>query len=397
MRRSLVLTLSFALLASACRAAAAVEPSPTPIPAATETLTATPPPTPSPTPTPTPLSMEQLVAGCKSEGQINLIATPRDWANYGEIFDLFVSTSGVHINSVNEGAGSQAELNAIEANKSHAGPDAPDIVDIGYAYGAVGMSAGDLMAYKVTGWSRIPDTILGLPAKDPEGYWTGGYYGVMAFAVDTSRVKHVPADWADLLKPEYRRQVALAGDPRTSNLAIQAIYAAALANGGSLDNARPGLDFFQKLNLAGNFMPLIAKATSIQNGSTPIGLMWDYLALTYRDAFAGKPALEVVYPSRTLASMYVQAISAYAPHPYCAKLWMEVLHSDAGQLAWMKGYVHGVDEADMQARGAIPEDVTKRLPGLGNAAAVLPTSAQLSAARDVITSGWDQTVGVDVK
>jgi hypothetical protein len=32
-------------------------------------------------------------------------------------------------------------------------------------------------------------------------------------------------------------------------------------------------------------------------------------------------------------------------------LWMEVLHSDEGQLAWMKGYAHGVQQADLEARG----------------------------------------------
>ena len=50
------------------------------------------------------------------------------------------------------------------------------------------------------------------------------------------------------------------------------------------------------------------------------------------------------------------------PHPNCAKLWMEVLHSDEGQLAWMKGYAHGVQQADMEARGVIPADLKAKLP-----------------------------------
>ena len=45
-----------------------------------------------------------------------------------------------------------------------------------------------------------------------------------------------------------------------------------LANGGSLDNAQPGLDFFKKLNDAGNFVPVIAKAGTIAQGATPIEL-----------------------------------------------------------------------------------------------------------------------------
>ena len=86
-----------------------------------------------------------------------------------------------------------------------------------------------------------------------------------------------------------------------------------LANGGSLDNAQPGLDWFKQLNEAGNFVPVIAKPGTIAQGATPIVLTWDYLAFGYKDAAAGNPPETVVYPSPTIASMYVQAISAYAP------------------------------------------------------------------------------------
>ncbi len=34
--------------------------------------------------------------------------------------------------------------------------------------------------------------------------------------------------------------------------------AAALANGGDIENAEPGLEFFAQLNEAGNFVPVIA-------------------------------------------------------------------------------------------------------------------------------------------
>ena len=69
--------------------------------------------------------------------------------------------------------------------------------------------------------------------------------------------------WADLLKPDYKGQVALSGDPRASSQAYMSVYAAALANGGTLDNAQPGLDFFKKVNAAGNFVPVIAKQATV--------------------------------------------------------------------------------------------------------------------------------------
>lgn len=340
---------------------------------------------------------QDLIPACKAEGMLTIIATPPDWANYGEIFADFQDTSGVKINSLNPNAGSAEELAAIEANKTNKGPQAPDVVDVGYAFGKTGKDAGDYQAYKVSNWDKVPDTLLGIPSKDPDGFWIGGYYGVMAMLSNTAVVKNPPQNWPDLLKPDYKGQVALMGDPRSSNQAIQSVYAATLANGGSLDNAQPGLDWFKKLNDAGNFVPVIGKVGTIAQGATPIVLGWDYLLFGYRDTWAGNPPVDVVYPSPTIASMYVQAISAYAPHPNCAKLWLEILHSDEGQLAWMKGYAHGANQADMESRGVIPADLQKKLPASSAyASAVAPTPDQLNAALALIKSGWMSTVGVEI-
>jgi len=340
---------------------------------------------------------QDLVSACKKEGMLTIIATPPDWANYGEIFADFQNTSGVKINSLDPNAGSADELAAIEANKTNKGPQAPDVVDVGYAYGKTGKDAGDYQPYKVSNWDKVPDTILGIPSKDPDGNWIGGYYGVMAMLSNDAVVKNPPKNWEDLLKPEYKGQVALSGDPRSSNQAIQSVYAASLANGGSLDDAQPGLDFFKKMNDAGNFVPVIAKPGTIAQGATPIVLGWDYLLFGYRDTWNGNPAVTVSYPSPTIASMYVQAISAYAPHPNCAKLWLEILHSDEGQMAWMKGYAHGVNQADMESRNVIPADLKSKLPeSSAYASAVSPTPDQLSAALALIKQGWMSTVGVEI-
>jgi putative spermidine/putrescine transport system substrate-binding protein len=200
-----------------------------------------------------------------------------------------------------------------------------------------------------------------------------------------------------LLKPEYKGQVALSGPPTTSNQAQQSIFAAGLANGGTLDNAQPGLDFFKKLNDAGNFVPVVAKVGTIAQGATPIEMAWDYNAFGDKESLKGNPPIAISYPSPTIGGMYVQAISAYAPHPNCAKVWMEILHSDEGQLAWTKGHAHGVHEADLRARNAIPADVLATLPDPSIlAAAVAPSADQLAAARKLIADGWLATVGVDV-
>jgi putative spermidine/putrescine transport system substrate-binding protein len=213
-----------------------------------------------------------LVAACQKEGMMTIIATPANWANYGEIFADFQATvgSGVKLNSLDPNAGSADELAAIVANKGNTGPQAPDIVDVGYAYGATGLAAGDYQPYKGSYWSKLPATTLGIPTYDPNGNWVIGYYGIMVIETNTAVVKNPPKNWTDLLDPQYKGQVALAGDPQSSNQAIMAVYAAALANGGSLDNAQPGLDFFKKLNAAGNFVPVISKVGTHAQGATPI-------------------------------------------------------------------------------------------------------------------------------
>jgi len=298
------------------------------------------------------------------------------------------------VNELNPDAGSGDEIEAIKANKDNKGPQAPDVIDVGFIFGPQAKDEGLTQAYKVSTWSSIPQNL-----KDPDGHWYGDYYGVLAFAVNTDVVANVPQDWADLLKPEYKGQVALAGDPRTSNQAIQSVYAAALANGGSLDDAQPGLDFFAQLNEAGNLVPVIGKVGSLAKGETPILITWDYLALGYRDQLAGNPPIEVVIPkSGVFGGVYVQAISAYAPQPNAAKLWMEYLYSDEGQLVWLSGYGHPIRYADMVKRGVIPADLAAKLPAAElYDQAVFPSGAQLDAAKVLITENWDSVVNVDVQ
>ena len=332
-----------------------------------------------------------LVAAAQEEGTLTTIALPDDWCNYREAIDTFKAKYGLEVNELNPDAGSGDEIEAIKANKDNKGPQAPDVVDVGFAFGTSGKAEGLFAPYKVSTWDSIPDD-----AKDPEGYWYGDYYGVMAFLVNTDVQPNVPQDWADLLKPEYAGQVALSGDPRTSNQAIQAVYASGLANGGTLDDFQPGLEFFKEMNSAGNLIPLIANNGLVAKGEIPVRITWDYNGLAAIDSFAGNPHAEIVIPATgRFAGVYVQAISAYAPHPNAAKLWMEFLYSDEGQTIWMKGYCHPIREADMRARGVIPADLLAKLPDVSGA--VFPSVAQLDAAKAGITTEWDSVVGANIQ
>lgn len=338
--------------------------------------------------------MDALIAAAQAEGTITTIALPRDWCNYGGVIDTFTEKYGLEYNGLAPDAGSADELEAIRANQGSTGPQAPDVVDVGLAFGPDAKDEGLLQPYMVSTWDDIPDE-----AKDAEGYWYGDYYGVLAFEVNADVVENVPQDWADLLKPEYNGQIALAGDPRVSSQAISAVLAAGLANGGSLDDpeaaAQAGLEFWAEVAAAGNLVPVIAESGTVASGETPISIRWTYNGLANRDANAEIAAIEVVVPaSGRYAGVYVQGISAFAPQPNAAKLWMEFLYSDEGQNLWLDGYCHPIRYESLVAADAVPQEKLDRLPDVTGA--VFPSLEQIGAATDVITTQWDAVVGVNV-
>ncbi|MBB3963453.1 putative spermidine/putrescine transport system substrate-binding protein [Rhizobium metallidurans] len=338
----------------------------------------------------------ELIAAAKKEGTLTTIALPNDWCGYGNLIAGFKAKYGIEVNELNPDAGSGDEIEAIKANKGNKGPQAPDVIDVGLSFGPTAKAEGLIQPYKVSTWDSIPDS-----AKDPEGYWYGDYYGVLSFVVNTDIVKNVPKDWADLKKSEYANSVALAGDPRASNQAVQAVYAAGIAAGekDATKAGEAGLNFFGELNKAGNLVPVIGKSASLAQGSTPIVIAWDYNGLSWRDTLKGNPPVEVVVPASGVnAGVYVQAISAYAPHPNAAKLWMEYLYSDEGQLGWLKGYCHPIRFNDLAKNKKIPQDLLDKLPpAAAYEKAVFPTLEEQAAGKTAITGKWDSVVGANVQ
>ena len=302
--------------------------------------------------------MDELVAAAQGEGKLTTIALPHDWCNYGAVIEASRPSTASRSTSSTRTPAPATRSRPSRPTRATPAPRRPDVIDVGLSFGPPAKAEGLIQPYKVATWDTIPADV-----KDADGYWYGDYYGVLAFETNTAVVANVPHDWADLLKPEYKGQVALAGDPRPSNQAIQAVYAAALANGGSLDDAQPGLDFFKQLNDAGNFVPTIATA-----GDHRVGRDADHDPLDLQRARQprhgrGQPGDRGRRPDTgRFAGVYVQAISAYAPHPNAAKLWMEYLYSDEGQNIWLTGYCHPIRFDDLVARERRPGGPLAKLP-----------------------------------
>ncbi len=340
------------------------------------------------------IPMDALIAAAKTEGQLTTIALPHDWANYGEIIETFKAKYGLTINELNPDAGSADEIEAIRANKDSKGPQAPDVVDVGLAYGPTAKDEGLFAKYKVSTWDTIP-------LKDADGFWWAEYYGILTFEVIKDAVP-TPVDWEDLLKPEYKGKVAMAGDVLKSNEAVMTVMAAGISRVGGVDGtvesataaAEAGLQFWKEMNEAGNFLPVIADQGKIAAGETPLTVEWQYLSLANRDALAGNPELDIVVPKTgVLAGPYAGGISAYAPHPYAARLWWEHVMGDEGQLLYLKGYAYPIRYNDIAGRGLVPADLAAKLPPAEDVAnAVFLTLDQISAVKTFITENWRKVV-----
>ncbi len=334
--------------------------------------------------------MDKLVELAKAEGELSTIALPDDWANYGQMKkDFFGEYDFFTYNDLIPDGSSAQEIEAIRANAGNVGPQNPDVIDVGFIWGKAAKDEGLLQPYKVATWDSIPAEL-----KDEDGYWVGDYFGTLAFEVNTDVVQNVPQDWSDLLKPEYKGQIVMSGDPTAASQAIHTVWAAAIGNGGSLDDVMPGLEFFKKLADSGNLVSTAFTPATMVKGETPITFRWDYNALANRDNNVDAANIAVIYPkSGTIAGVYLQAISAYSPRPYSARLWMEYLYSDAGQLTWLEGYAKPVRYDDLVANDLIPEDLLAKLP-VSDVPVGIPNVDQITAALDAIKAGWPTIVGV---
>jgi putative spermidine/putrescine transport system substrate-binding protein len=327
--------------------------------------------------------LDKLVEAAKKEGQLNVIALPPDWANYGEILKAFTDKYGIKVNSAQPDASSQDEINAAKQLKGQA--NAPDVFDLG---GAVASANVALFApYKVTTFSDVPAAL-----KDAGGAWINDYGGYMSIGYDASKVP-APTSIADLLKPEYKGKVALNGDPTQAGAAFNGVVMAALGSSGSADDISKGVSYFGDLKKAGNFLPVDPTPATIESGQTPVVFDWDYLNVAQGTKLKGKMDWKTVVPNNAVVgSYYVQAISKDAPHPAAARLFQEFLYSDQGQNLWLKGGARPVRADAMQKAGTIDKTAFAALPQTTGTPVFL-SETQTKAAKDFLAANWAKTVG----
>ena len=324
--------------------------------------------------------MEGLVEAAKGEGELNEIALPPDWANYGAIIKAFSDKYGIKVNSAQPDASSQDEINA--ANQQKGRGSAPDVFDLGQS---VALANTAMFApYKVETFDDIPAAF-----KDADGTWVNDYGGYMSIGFDSAKVPPVTSV-NDLLKPEYQGKVALNGDPTQAGAAFSGVLMVALSQGGSVDDIAPGVEFFRKLKEAGNFLPVDPTPATIESGQTPVVIDWNY---TNASETKKLPSWQVmVPPDYAVAGYYYQAINKDAPHPAAARLWQEFLYSDEGQNLFAQGGVRPVRADNMITDGTLDEAVAASLPVVDGPVAV-PTPEQTEAASKYLADNWAAAIG----
>lgn len=319
--------------------------------------------------------LDALVEAAKAEGQLNVIALPDNWANYGEIKALFEDTYGITVNSADPDISSAEEIAAADNLKGQ--DTAPDVFDLGTA---VALDSLDYFApYQVANWDEIPDD-----NKEPTGLWVNDYTGSMSIGYDSNSVPE-PTSLDDLLDPDYSGAVALNGDPTQAGAAFAAVGLATVQSGGTLDDYQPGIDYFEKLNDAGNFLPVNATGATIASGETKVVFDWSYNNLAAAATVDGWEVLTL--PGEVYTSFYNQAVSKDAPHPAAARLWQEFLYSPEAQNLFIVGGAYPVTIAALTDGGTVDTAALETLGEL-DGELVTPTAEQAEAAAALLAEKW---------
>ena len=329
--------------------------------------------------------MSGLVKACQKEGQLNVIALPHDWADYGTMLDGFKKAYGVKIDEANPEGGSQDEINAAETNKGTT--RSPDVFDLSTATAVKYLGKGTYAPYKTKLWSYID----GAAAISPTGEITPNYVGTLTIGYNSSLLGTI-TKLDDLFGAKFKGKVALNGDPMTSGTGLNGIFMINKALGGNFADVTKGVAWFKKLNDAGNFINVNPTAATIASGQTPVVIDNGYVQVAAARQLAAAGVTWKLFTPASVGGGYNSAISAWAPHPACARLWMEYTLGETGAGVWAFG-------------GATPRVwawmvKTKRAPASGIAvigknkiSADEATPAQSLAARDYLKTAWPAAVG----
>ncbi len=178
---------------------------------------------------------------------------------------------------------------------------------------------GLLEAYEAENASHL----LGSQYRDPDGYWYGIYKGILGFMVNKDELARMnleaPADWQDLLKPEYKGLIWLSNynTAGTAKLVINTM----IQKYGHDEGIQYLVDLDKNIQVytkSGS-----GPSKNVGTGECVIGIGFLHDGIT-QIVDNGYENVQLVIPSSgTSFEIGATAIFKGAKHPNAAKLWVE--------------------------------------------------------------------------
>ena len=178
---------------------------------------------------------------------------------------------------------------------------------------------GLLEAYEAENASHL----LGSQYRDPDGYWYGIYKGILGFMVNKDELARMnleaPADWQDLLKPEYKGLVWLSNynTAGTAKLVINTM----IQKYGHDEGIQYLVDLDKNIQVytkSGS-----GPSKNVGTGECVIGIGFLHDGIT-QIVDNGYDNVQLIIPSSgTSFEIGATAIFKGAKHPNAAKLWVE--------------------------------------------------------------------------
>ncbi len=262
---------------------------------------------------------------------------PPQWADWGSMLKLIKTDLGYDVPLDNKNSG-QA-LSQMIAEKAN--PIA-DFAYLGVTFGIQANNLGVTQPYKPKGFDEVPAGM-----KDPAGNWVSIHSGTFGLFINKDALGRtpVPACWKDLLKPEYRGEVAYL-DPASAFVGYVGAVAINQALGGTLDNFSPAVDYFKSLLKNDPIVPKQTSYARVVSGEIPILMDYDFNA--YRAKYTEKGNFAFVIPCEgTITVPYVVSLVRDAPHRQKAERIIDYLLSDKGQAFWANAYLRPVRAVPM--------------------------------------------------
>ena len=297
---AVVMVLSLAACGGKTEAPAATEAPKTDAPAATEAAEADP--------------MKDLIAAAQAEGELTV---------YGSCEEEYLAAACEHFQElygikVNYQRLSTGEVQAkIEEEKGNPSADVwfggtPDPYNV--------LAKEDLLErYAAQNASHLLSDMY----KDPDGKWYGIYKGILGFMVNTDELTRMnleaPADWQDLLKPEYKGLVWLSNynTAGTAKLVINTM----IQKYGHDEGIQYLVDLDKNIEVytkSGS-----GPSKNVGTGECVIGIGFLHDGIT-QIVDNGYENVKLVIPSSgTSFEVGATAIFKGAAHPNAAKLWIE--------------------------------------------------------------------------